>query len=307
MREWSAAFLSRSFRIDETCNPHPSPPQRRIILKESRYPRAYARGTKNSKLNCTGTLPLSTFSWNSTYRLVTSSSIPTVEEKKPGDQNSFLQYVFFTHSKRLLTSAGVRFDLPYDVGHRIPRRYDDDEMYMVALNAESLYLHIREVFLNLMNPLGNELLQRSFHDSLPIFRYPHYVKLMMICPMGAESYLHTTILPQRPIQKKCARFHPRANARAPQRQLTLFNEYFVLIRDRTDHLTLNRGKAFHSPYLPLAVSVGKMAEQVRGYIDVMTSRDATDLYESPSQDELRSGMVRPGGELVEQNFLKEEF
>jgi len=32
---------------------------------------------------------------------------------------------------------------------------------MVILNAESLYLHIRVVFLNLINLLRNELLQRS--------------------------------------------------------------------------------------------------------------------------------------------------
>jgi hypothetical protein len=28
------------------------------------------------------------------------------------------------------------------------------------------------------------------------------MKLMMICPMGTESYPHTVILPERPIQKK---------------------------------------------------------------------------------------------------------
>ena len=105
-----------------------------------------------------------------------------------------------------------------DVGHRIPRRYDYDKMYMVTLNTESLYLHIRVVFLNLMNPLGNELFQRSFQDLLPIFRYPYYVKLMMICSMGAPAVSPHSDLTTTPYPKKCAFFHPLADARGPQRQ-----------------------------------------------------------------------------------------
>jgi len=59
-----------------------------------RYPRAYARGTLglSSKLNWR--CPLSIFSGNSGYLLIASSSMPTVEEKSPGDQNSFRQYTF---------------------------------------------------------------------------------------------------------------------------------------------------------------------------------------------------------------------
>ena len=71
----------------------------------------------------------------------------------------------------------------------------------------------RVVFLNLMNPLGNEFLQWPLQYLLPILRYPHDVKLMMVRSMSAVSYFHTVILPQHPT----ARFHPRADARGPQR------------------------------------------------------------------------------------------
>lgn len=59
------------------------------IHGDRRYPRAYARGTLGSNSRLSWSCPLSTFSWNSTYLLMTSSSMLTVEEKNPGDQNSF--------------------------------------------------------------------------------------------------------------------------------------------------------------------------------------------------------------------------
>ena len=69
-------------------------------------------------------------------------------------------------------------------------------MHVVYLNAEPLYLHIRVVFLNLIYPFGNELFEGTFQDLLSILRYPHYMKLMVVCTMRTESYLHTSIISQ---------------------------------------------------------------------------------------------------------------
>jgi hypothetical protein len=66
-------------------------------------------------------------------------------------------------------------------------------MHVVYLNAEPLYLYIRVVFLNLIYPFGNELLEGTFQDLLSILRYPHYMKLMVVCTMRTESYLHASI------------------------------------------------------------------------------------------------------------------
>lgn len=38
----------------------------------------------------------STFAWNTTSRLITASSMPTVGEEQPSDQNSYRQYTYFT-------------------------------------------------------------------------------------------------------------------------------------------------------------------------------------------------------------------
>jgi hypothetical protein len=44
------------------------------------------------------------------------------------------------------------------------------------------------------------------------------MKLVVVCTMRTKPYIHTFILSHYLTQKTC-RFHPRAHARGPQRQL----------------------------------------------------------------------------------------
>ena len=68
-------------------------------------------------------------------------------------------------------------------------------MQVIFLDAESLNLNIRMVFVDIEQPFLNEFPQVSPYNPFAILGNPYDMILVMVCPVPTQPYLHAQSIP----------------------------------------------------------------------------------------------------------------